>query len=116
MNARVPIYEGDGLLRDALARAAKPTPPEAAPVAPAEAVAEPDPLREDILDIERRARELRAKAIGDLFSRFFRAIEHSLWRAQQRDMEDYLAQATDNADLERRMRNLERSEFYGFYR
>jgi hypothetical protein len=99
MNARVPIYEGDALAREALAKAAQPAP----------APARLDPIGADLAEIERRARELRAEVIADLFARLFRAIERALWRAQQRDVEHYLSQATDAADLERRMRELERS-------
>lgn len=51
---------------------------------------------------------MRAELIADLFSRLFRWIDRSLWRARQRDVEHYLSQATDAADLERRMRALER--------
>jgi len=124
VNARVPIYEGDGLLHDALERAARPATVrierrariERERTAPAVETVAAAPTREEIWEIERRARALRAEAIADLFSRLFRAVanvfraaERSLYRAHQRDIEHYLAQATDNADLERRLRELERS-------
>jgi Protein of unknown function (DUF3563) len=101
MNARVPLYDGDAVLREALAKVAKPA-PRAAERSAADTTT-------DILEIEHRARALRAELIAGLFSRFFRWIERALWRAQQRDVEHYLSQATDAADLERRMRTLERS-------
>ncbi len=104
MNARVPLFDGGGELRDALAKAARPastTPERGAPA-----------LRlldsQERWEIERQARALRAQAIADLFGRFFRWIERALWRAQQRDLERYLSQSTSHADLERRMRELER--------
>lgn len=100
MTARVPIYEGDGLLRKAPAKATRPS-------------------RTEAERVERRARELRAELIADLFSRLFRWIERSFWRARQRDLEHYLSQATDAADLERRMRALERlprSDVLGSFR
>lgn len=70
---------------------------------------------EDFMAIEREARELRARVIGVMFRRMGRAIERALWRARQRDLEKYLAKAVDQADLERRMRDLEygRTRFGG---
>ena len=113
MNARVPIFETDGLLQDALAKAANPAPAKTERTAPAAAPASPpeelDLSRADLWEIERRAREMRAQAIADLFARLFRAIDSWLWRIQQRDVERYLSKATDHADLERRLRELERS-------
>jgi len=98
VNARVPIRPSDDLLQVALANAAT----------PARSRAIPEPAHADVQEIERRAREMRAELVADLFSRLFRWIERSLWRARQRDVEHYLSQATDAADLERRMRALER--------
>lgn len=62
---------------------------------------------EVLMEIERDARELRARVIGLMFRRMGRAIERALWRARQRDVEKYLAKAVDHADLERRMREIE---------
>ena len=111
MNARVPIHDGDTVLREALAKVARPA-PRAVERSVADITTAPQargPSHADILEIERRARALRAELIAGLFSRFFRWIERAFWRAQQRDVEHYLSQATDAADLERRMRTLERS-------
>jgi len=132
VNARVPIYEGDGLFHDPLARAARPArvrvarpaPVEVKPAAPARVErTAPAPAsvgfelsREEIDAAERRAHALRAEMAAGIFGRLFRAIgaffvgvENALYRAQQRDVERYLSQATDNVDLERRLRELERS-------
>ncbi|MCZ7565014.1 MAG: DUF3563 domain-containing protein [Burkholderiales bacterium] len=110
MNARVPIYEGDGLLREALANAASKPAPERRAETPIDAF---DPASHDLWAIERRAREMRAEAFAGLLSRFFGKIFGALgrWaeRARQRDVERYLAKATDNADLERRLREIERT-------
>jgi hypothetical protein len=104
VNARVPIYEGDGLLRDTLARAAA-----RAPAGGERAATESlEPSHDQIQEIERLARQLRADVIADFVVGAFRWIERVLWRAQRRDVEHYLSQATDAADLERRMRSLER--------
>jgi hypothetical protein len=111
VNARVPIHPSDDLLQVALANAAKP--------ARSRVDAIPELSHADVLEIERRARELRAELIADLFARVGRWIERALWRAAQRDVEYYLSQATDAADLERRMRTLERlprSDVLGSFR
>lgn len=100
MNARVPIHPSDDLLQVALANAAKP--------ARSRVEAIPEPSHADVQEIERRARALRAELIAHRFARFGRWIERAFWRAGQRDVEYYLSQATDAADLERRMRRLER--------
>ena len=70
---------------------------------------------EDLMAIERDARELRARVIGLMFRRIGRAIERALWRTRQRDLEKYLSRAVDHADLERRMREIEygRARFGG---
>ena len=62
---------------------------------------------EDVMAIEREARAMRARVVALMFRRIGRAIERAVWRAQQRDMERYLAKSTDLIDLERRMRQLE---------
>ena len=45
---------------------------------------------------------------------FFVRLEHWLTATRQRDVEAYLAKATDVYDLEARMRALERSKSYPF--
>lgn len=107
MNARVPIYEGDGLLHDALVRADRTARAAARTAAPAEEAL--DITRVDVHAIEREARAMRAEAIAGLFRKLWTAIERAMWRSQQRDLEAYLSKATDAADLERRMRALERA-------
>ncbi len=42
-------------------------------------------------------------------------LEHWFWRQRQRDLEAYLAQATDVHDLETRMRTLERDFLHPYY-
>jgi hypothetical protein len=99
VTARLPIYEGDGLLRRA-------------PAASADRIGDPseslEASREQIMEVERMARRMRADVIAGLFARAFAWFDGAFWRAQQRDVEHYLAQASDAADLERRMRSLER--------
>ena len=51
------------------------------------------------------SRPATAGASGSLLDR----LEHALWRARQRDLERYLAQSVDAADLEDRLRRIDRS-------
>ena len=87
MKAWSPIYEGDSIIhyRGAL------TLPEAAPTIP-----------------ETGGRSAFA-AIGDAVRGLFRWLERSAERARYRQLEGYLAESSDVFDLERRIRNLERS-------
>jgi hypothetical protein len=89
MNEHDMMYEGDGILRK--------------------------PNRWDrIAAYERRARRLRAIYIGGLFARLLDWLESKARAAWRRRAEHYLAQASDLADLERRMRTLERRrELFG---
>jgi hypothetical protein len=45
----------------------------------------------------------------------FERLDHWLWSLRQRDIEAYLAKATDVCDLEARLRALERNGFYPYY-
>jgi hypothetical protein len=79
MSVKNPIYEGDGLVRRA----------------------------PSVEDIEREARKMRAVFVGAFFRRIFDWLERWAYASWQRERERHLAQASDLADLERRMRNLD---------
>jgi hypothetical protein len=86
----VPLYEGDGYLHyrgPATRKSAEPS---------------------DVRAIEQRARALRREEIAVLLRRAVEWFEAKLRDSQRQDVEDYLAKATDHADLERRMRDVER--------
>jgi hypothetical protein len=68
---------------------------------------------EDIMAIEREARAMRARVLALMLRRIGRAFERAVWRARQRDVENYLARSSDLADLERRMRQLEQGRSAG---
>jgi hypothetical protein len=107
MKIELPLYEGDSIIRHG-------------PTTSQELVADQEqadstllvPQRNigpvDILDIEARARRLRAAAIADMVSRFAKWLGASLERARRRREEEYLARAQNLAELEHRMRKLER--------
>ena len=79
----LPMYEGDSLIRHA---------------------ANLDPVALDT--IEQNARAMRSQTVSLLLERFANWVEHRVWRARQRDIAAILSQATDHADLERRMKAL----------
>ncbi|HEY6862546.1 MAG TPA: DUF3563 family protein [Burkholderiales bacterium] len=94
MRTTYPLYEGDGYLRTA-ARNEKPS-------------------GVDTRAIEARARALRGETLKALVARFGQWLEASLRPGPRRDVEAYLAQSTDHADLERRLRDVERKNQLGY--
>lgn len=83
MSKGQPMYDGDSVIRR----------PISADIAKLDA-------------IEREARALRGKVLGELVQRFFNWAERTAWKARQRDYTTALSRATDHADLERRMKAL----------
>jgi hypothetical protein len=78
--------------------------------APARAV-EPyaaEPFVIDTFEIERRARALRAAAIRSALVSLWSWVERSFETARRRRVEEYLARAQSVAELEERLRQLER--------
>ena len=90
MRVEYPLYEGDGIIH--------------APLEIRSAFA--DPIV-DLSEIEKFARESRARALAGLITRFLDWVDASIQRAKYRELEDYLSKSTDLADLERRMRRIE---------
>jgi hypothetical protein len=88
MRLTQPLYEGDGYVHaDYAARRESQT---------------------DAIAIERAARQLRAATLAALVERFFDWLDRGARNARRRRLEQYLARSTDAADLEHRMRELER--------
>jgi hypothetical protein len=69
----------------------------------------PGPLAFDRLEIERRARALRAAAIRSAFVSLWAWVRRSTDTARRRQAEAYLARAESIAELEVRLRKLERT-------
>jgi len=106
MNSRTPHHEGDGQHdRHPL------TGHHDARMATKRARLSP----EQVLRIELAARHQRARTISVLLSRLASWIERSSRNALRGRIEGYLGRATDAADLERRMRNIERPERIRIY-
>jgi hypothetical protein len=91
MRTYYPLYEGDGYLHPARQSSGV-----------------------DSRAIETRARALRGETLKALLTRFGQWLETSLRPGPRRDVEAYLAQSTDHADLERRLRDVERKNQLGY--
>lgn len=90
----LPLYEGDGYLHGGPASSRK---GRDLPLAWKEAA-----------EIEREAHRLRGEALAGLFARLFTWLRTKLARARTSALEDYLARASSLADVERRLREVER--------
>ena len=108
-----PLYEGDSVLRSGpvfsedTASGSKETPGAAEIVQRATA---PEALEDglDLQTIDARARALRAEAIRAWMARLGERLSQWLESARRRRDEEYLARSQSHAELEARMRELER--------
>jgi uncharacterized protein DUF3563 len=99
MRIAYPLYEGDGYLHFRKSSAA----------GKAET-----PAGVDMRAVEQRARALRREVIAGLIDRFGQWLGAKLQSGRRREVEAYLAQSTDHADLERRLRDVERRSQLGY--
>jgi hypothetical protein len=109
MTAKLPMYEGDGYIRDGLADLSAGAYTKAGP----RAYGGPDSSRLTIGELaylEREARRMRSRALGDLIERLFARLDTLRARWAQRALERRLGTPTDAVDLEQRLRALERRE------
>jgi hypothetical protein len=114
MKLQLPLYEGDSIIRRG------PTTSQAPVAGRRQTHSTPEIVRRTIalaptgvgaLDsaaIEARARALRAEAIADLAGRAWTWLGTYFGRARRRREEEYLARAQNLAELEHRLRKLER--------
>ncbi len=115
MKYEFPMYDGDSIIRRGPGIRTEPEEhPSAANcnsimVHRSMPLREADPLAFDAGDVERRARALRAAAVRSAFVGFWTWLERSLENARKRREEEYLARAQSIAELEARLRRLERS-------
>jgi hypothetical protein len=103
MNFRLPMYEGDGLIRQGLST--NPSPAEAE-----------QSVRdfEGVKQLEIEARRLRAEYVSSLIKRLMAWVRNVPRAATQSRAEHYLSASTDHADVERRIRTLERDQMRGW--
>jgi hypothetical protein len=102
-----PMYEGDGIIRSPTIPEVEGRPTSApSQLESAGKTAFAGPYV-DICEIERRARQARAETVGGLFARLFNWLDARVQRANYRELERYLGESTDLADLERRIRRIE---------
>jgi len=98
MKIRLPLYEGDGYLhyRGELVETTAP-------------VQQPTPMQMQVPVIEQRAREFPSVAASEVFRRLAGWIELKIGKVKRRDIDAYLSQSTGHADLERRLKEIERN-------
>jgi hypothetical protein len=112
MRFDAPLYEGDSVIRPGPAFSLGDSPVAGKP----EAKVEPEALEAKVFElsvaeVEARARAMRAAYIGGLLSRVWDRFEAWLEKGRRAREEAYLAQADNLADLEARMRRIERQGY-----
>jgi hypothetical protein len=123
------MYDGDSIIRSG--PEAQPSAPETSPeanstpemvqckITPSEPQQQPlaaapyaaEPFVIDTFEIERRARALRAAAMRSALVSLWSRVERSFETARRRRVEAYLARAQSVAELEARLRKLERGGY-----
>ena len=114
MKLQLPLYEGDSIIRYGPTTSPEPV------TGPRQAHSTPKILQRssppaptslpalDIPEIEARARALRAVAIAEMAGRAWTWLGTYFERARRRRQEEYLARSQSLAELEYRLRKLER--------
>jgi hypothetical protein len=111
MRFDAPLYEGDSVIRSGPAFGAVADKP-AEKVAPEPMEAKPETVFEmNVAEVEARARAMRAAYIAGLLGRLWDRFEAWLEKGRRAREEAYLAQADNLADLEERMRRIERQGY-----
>jgi hypothetical protein len=105
MRQWLPLYEGDGYLRDPGPYAAG---AEDLTKTVGEHAAVGVPSGPEALELERKARQLRAETLRSWFPKAAAWARDKIHHARMCEAERYLSQATDLADLERRLHEAER--------
>jgi hypothetical protein len=99
-----PMYEGDSIIRSGMSASNAPTESEIAAKL----------SLEELHQLERDANRLRAEVMSGLFARAVRWISEIPARARQRAMDARVGNPSDVADLEYRLRSLERGDRASF--
>lgn len=109
MRLTAPLYEGDSLLRSGPGFGDEAAPEVTAPATPVREPATVFELSE--AEIEAAARATRARYISALLERAWARLEAWVEKGRRERDEAYLARAQNLADLEDRMRKLERDGY-----
>jgi len=114
MKIQLPLYEGDSIIRYGPTTSPDPVAGQqqahSTPKIPqrSSTPAATSGCALDLPEIEARARALRAAAIAEMVSRAWRWLGTYFERARRRREEEYLARSQNLAELEHRLRKLER--------
>lgn len=92
---KLPIYEGDGFIHAGPA------------VGAADSLAAEAPR--GIRDLERQARKLRAETVARLIAQAAAWVQQRFLYSRNAAVDEYLSRATSLADVERRLREIERN-------
>jgi hypothetical protein len=111
MNARYPLYEGDSIIRPQRNENQPHLNGDNSASDGIEMVHRDNTPVGEYKRIEGEARALRQNLLRQLAERLWIRLEKSFARAQWSGNEAALSKATDHADLERRLRRLERGRF-----
>jgi len=111
MRQWLPLYEGDGYLREPGPYGAR---AESAAGNAAEHKTGGERSAPDTLELQRKARELRADTLRAWFPKAAAWARDRIHYARMCEAERYLSQATDLADLERRLHEAERRGMHCF--
>jgi hypothetical protein len=112
MRFDAPLYDGDSVIRPGPGFGADIGPEPTEKMRPEALQAKPETVLDlSVAEIEARARAMRAAYIGGLLGRLWDRFEAWLEKGRRAREEAYLAQADNLADLEERMRRIERQGY-----
>lgn len=95
---RMPMYEGDGFIHAGPTASNAANPPTRKP--------ENSP---GIGEIEHQARKMRGEVIAELIGNFVAWVRRKALESRSAALDDYLSHSTSLADIERRLREVERN-------
>lgn len=94
---RLPMYEGDGFIHAGLTAGRAPDPTRSGEG------------RRRVRDPEGEAWRLRGEFIADLLGKLVAWVRHKAMQSRSAALDDYLSRSTSLADIERRLRQVERN-------
>ena len=114
MKLQLPLYEGDGIIRYGPTTSPEPVAGQQQTHSTPRILQRSSAPVESALDIsgiEARARALRAEAIADMVGHAWKRLGTYFERARRRRQEEYLARSQNLAEIEHRLRKLERKGY-----
>lgn len=94
---RIPMYEGDGFIHATL------------PAGGANSPMRKPESGHWIRDLELQARKMRGEVVAELLGKFVAWVRRKALESRSAALDDYLSRSTSLADIERRLREIERN-------